>query len=145
MIVVVRGGVHARKVPGYDGAALLGRFAPTAFVAVTDPDRARAFYEEILGLELVADEDHALVFDAGDTTLRLAKVAELNPAPHTVLGWQVPDLEATIDVLAARGVNFRRYGQFEQDERDIWTAPDGTRVAWFDDPDGNLLSLMEGR
>lgn len=136
--------MHARKVPGYDGAVLLGRFVPTAFVAVTDPDRARAFYEEVLGLELVGDETHALVFDAGGAPLRLAKVSGLVPAPHTVLGWAVPDLESTIDVLAARDVSFRRYDQFEQDERGIWTAPDGTRVAWFDDPDGNLLSLMEG-
>ena len=144
MVVRVAGTVHGRKVPGYDGAALLGRFAPTAFVAVTDPERARAFYEEILGLELVADEEHALVFEAGDITLRLAKVSDLTPAPHTVLGWQVPDLESTIDVLTARDVAFRRYEQFDQDPRGIWTAPDGTRVEWFDHPDGNLLSLTEG-
>jgi catechol 2,3-dioxygenase-like lactoylglutathione lyase family enzyme len=122
---------------------LLARFEPIAFVAITDPDRARAFYEEALGLELLADEPHALVFEAADTTLRLAKVDSLTPAPHTVLGWKVPDLDSTIDVLVARDVSFRRYEQFEQDERGVWTAPDGTRIAWFADPDGNLLSLTE--
>jgi catechol 2,3-dioxygenase-like lactoylglutathione lyase family enzyme len=124
---------------------LLGRFEPIAFVAITDADRARAFYEETLGLELVADEPHALVFDAAGTTLRLAKVDALAPAPHTVLGWKVPDLEATIDMLVARDVSFRRFEHFDQDERGVWTAPDGTRIAWFADPDGNLLSLTEER
>ncbi len=122
---------------------MLGRFEPIAFVAITDPERAIAFYRDVLGLELVADEEFALVLDAGGTMVRLAKVERITPVPHTVLGWKVPDIAATVDVLVAREVEFRRYEHFDQDERGVWTAPDGTRIAWFVDPDGNLLSLTE--
>jgi catechol 2,3-dioxygenase-like lactoylglutathione lyase family enzyme len=116
---------------------------PMAFVATADAARARAFYQDTLGLHLVADEPFALVFDLAGTMLRVQKVQHLTPADHTVLGWHVDDLPAAVDTLAARGVRFERYGFFEQDERGIWCAPGGARIAWFKDPDGNTLSLTQ--
>ena len=114
-----------------------------AFVAITDPGRARRFYEQTLGLTPLRDEPFALVFDAGGTTIRLAKVERLSPAPYTVLGWRVPDIAAACARLAAAGVTFERYEGMDQDEAGIWSAPDGGFVAWFKDPDGNLLSLTQ--
>jgi len=97
----------------------------------------------VLGLTLVADEPWALVFDAHGAMLRIQKTPELVPAKHTVLGWRVPDIEETMIGLAAKGVRFERYSFLPQDELGVWTTPDGTRVAWFKDPDGNTLSLTQ--
>ena len=122
---------------------MLGASRVIAFAATADPDRARAFYEDVLGLKLVADEPWALVFDANDTMLRIQKAQAVVAAPYTLLGWHVDDIDATIDGLAARGVTFARYEHIQQDERGVWTTPDGARIAWFQDPDGNTLSLTE--
>ena len=92
----------------------------------------------MLGLELVADDPFALVFDLAGTSLRIAKVDRVVPAGYTVLGWQVDDVEAMLDAL---GVETLRYPGLEQDERGVWTSPSGARVAWLADPDGNTLSL----
>src|SRR5665213_1805050 len=112
-----------------------------AFVAATDPSRAKAFYRDVLGLLLISEDDYALVFDAHGTMLRVAIVSEIVLAPYTVLGWQVDDIDATVRGLSARDVKFERYAWMEQDDLGIWSAPSGARVAWFKDPDGNLLSL----
>ena len=124
---------------------MLGTAKLMAFVATKDSARARAFYEGRLGLRLVADESFALVFDANGTILRVQKVAEVAVAKYTALGWEVPDIRAAIDGLAAKGVSMEQFELefFPQDEAGIWTAPDGTKVAWFKDPDGNMLSLTE--
>lgn len=114
-----------------------------AFVATADAARARAFYGDVLGLRLVGDEPFALVFDSGGVTLRVQKVATVTPTPYTVLGWSVPDIEAAIERLRSGGVRFESFGLPGQDERGVWTAGDGTRVAWFKDPDGNVLSLTQ--
>jgi catechol 2,3-dioxygenase-like lactoylglutathione lyase family enzyme len=111
-----------------------------AFLATVNPERAREFYEGKLGLRFLADEESALVFDAGGTELRLQKVDHVRPPTGTALGWRVDDIEATVDGLE---VDVERYDSLEQDERGIWTAPSGARVAWFSDPDGNILSLTE--
>jgi len=123
---------------------VLGSRAVVAFVATRDPERARAFYEGVLGLRLVADEPFALVFDAHGTTLRVQKVQELAPARHTVLGWLVPDVAAVVRGLSAGGVRFERFPGLPQDDLGICSFPGGGRVAWFKDPDGNTLSLTEG-
>jgi catechol 2,3-dioxygenase-like lactoylglutathione lyase family enzyme len=112
-----------------------------AFVATTDKDRARAFYEGVLGLEVVHDDAFACVVDAHGTSIRITAVAERAGAEYTVLGWAVDDLEASIDDLGDRGVTFLRYDGIEQDDRGVWVTPVGVRVAWFKDPDGNTLSL----
>ena len=114
-----------------------------AFSATLDAPRALAFYRDVLGLRLVAEEEWAIVFDAGGTMLRLQKAVEHTPAKHTLLGWKVPDIAATMAGLAERGVRFERYDFMEQDAAGVWTTPDGARIAWFKDPDGNLLSLTQ--
>ena len=114
-----------------------------AFVATADAARARAFYGDVLGLRLVGDEQFALVFDCGGVTLRVQKVGAVKPAPYTVLGWSVTDIDATMERLRAGGVLFESFGLPGQDQRGVWTAGGGTRVAWFKDPDGNVLSLTQ--
>jgi catechol 2,3-dioxygenase-like lactoylglutathione lyase family enzyme len=113
-----------------------------AFLATSKPDESRQFFAEVLGLRLLEEHPFAIVFDAHGTMLRIQKVANVTVAPYTSFGLEVTDIEATVDALAARGVRAKRYSHFEQDARGIWTAPGGTRVFWFEDPDGNLLSLQ---
>ena len=120
---------------------MLDGASPVAFVATTDGDRARAFYAGVLGLPFIADEGVALVFDLKGTMLRVTRTERLAPQPFTVLGWRVDDATSAVQELAQRGVRFERYPQLEQDELGIWTSPSGARVAWFNDPDGNLLSV----
>ncbi|HKA88407.1 MAG TPA: VOC family protein [Haliangiales bacterium] len=122
---------------------MLGTNPIIAFVATRAPDRAKAFYRDVLGLRLVADEDFALVFDAGGTMLRVAKVAEHTPAPFTVLGWRVTAIRPAVEQLGRRGVKLERFPGMQQDGAGIWTAPGGAMIAWFKDPDGNLLSLTQ--
>ncbi len=114
-----------------------------AFVGVSDLDRAERFYGGTLGLDLDDQRPFSLVATVGATSLRITLVERVYAAPYTVLGWTVPDIEATVDLLTARGVSFGRYEGFEQDPRGIWTAPSGVRVAWFLDPDGNNLSVTQ--
>ena len=125
--------------------SILGGSEVIAFAPTTDPAKARAFYEGVLGLRLVADEKpFALVFDANGIMLRVTTVHELKPKQFTILGWRVADIEATIDRLAASGVEFLRFtGMNDADSRGIWNSPGGARIAWFKDPDGNTLSLTE--
>jgi catechol 2,3-dioxygenase-like lactoylglutathione lyase family enzyme len=114
-----------------------------AFVPATDLDRARAFYEGVLGLTATEHSRFAVAFDVDGTMLRVAAVEHRVAAPYTVLGWAVPDVAAAVDELAARGVAFERFDGMEQDERGVWRSPSGARVAWFHDPDGNVLSLTQ--
>lgn len=115
----------------------------TAFIATTQAVKAKAFFGDQLGLRRVSEDDFALVFDANGVELRVQKVAELRPQPFTVLGWQVSDIDATVEQLATRGIAFERFPGMSQDGRGIWAAPSGARVAWFRDPDGNLLSVAQ--
>ena len=124
---------------------MLGSCKIVALVATADGARARKFYEETLGLELVSEDMFAVVFRAGGTMLRVTKVPATIIAPYAVLGWDVPDITAVVSGLAANGVVFQRYEGLAQDELGIWTTPDGAaKVAWFKDPDGNTLSLTQG-
>jgi uncharacterized glyoxalase superfamily protein PhnB len=129
---------------GFIVSAMLTARHLMAFVATTDAPRATAFYRDTLGLPLVSDDPHAVVFFAGPSVLRLQKVETFVPAPFTVLGWHVPDIAAEVAALGARGVAFERYPFLTQDETGVWTTPDGAKVAWFKDPDGNVLSLTQG-
>jgi catechol 2,3-dioxygenase-like lactoylglutathione lyase family enzyme len=112
------------------------------FVPTKDAIKARAFYEGKLGFQFVSDDAFALVVKAGESKIRIAKGAEFTPAAYTVLGWEVADIDEVVDWLAKRGVAFEKY-PFVKDERGIWTAPSGDKVAWFKDPDGNVLSLSQ--
>jgi catechol 2,3-dioxygenase-like lactoylglutathione lyase family enzyme len=124
--------------------SILGTSKLVAFAPTTDPARARAFYEGVLGLRVVEATPFALVFDANGTMLRVTTVSELHPPPFTVLGWQVESLQSTVEQLEEAGVYFLRYpGVNDTDPLGIWTAPSGARVAWFHDPEGNVLSLTQ--
>jgi catechol 2,3-dioxygenase-like lactoylglutathione lyase family enzyme len=122
----------------------LGKYNIIGFVSIVDVSRAKDFYRDTLGLRLVMEEPpFALVFEANGIMLRLGMAKELPPAHGTVLGWQVPEITATVKDLTQAGVRFERYEGMAQDELGIWTSPTGARVAWFKDPDGNILSLSE--
>jgi len=123
---------------------MLGSINIVAFVPTRDSEKARAFYEGVLGLRFVSDDGFALVFDANGIMLRVAKVPpQFTPAQFTILGWQVTEIEKMVAGLQAKRVQFERFGFFEQDELGIWTAPTGDKVAWFKDPDGNVLSVSQ--
>jgi catechol 2,3-dioxygenase-like lactoylglutathione lyase family enzyme len=122
----------------------LGKYNIIGFVTIVDVARAKEFYRDTLGLRLLSEEPpFALVFDANGILLRLGMGKELPPAHGTVLGWQVPDISAAVKDLMQAGIRFERYGFQQQDELGIWTTPTGAKVAWFKDPDGNILSLSE--
>lgn len=114
-----------------------------AFVATRDRDRARDFYRDILGLTILSEDPFAVVFDANGTHIRMTKVSELAPAEYTVLGWEVADAQAAVTELKSKGVQFLNFPGMGQDSENIWTAPGGTLVAWFKDPDGNVLSVAQ--
>lgn len=114
-----------------------------AFVATDRAGDALVFYRDVLGLRFVADEPYALVFHAGAVTLRIQKVEAHDPLPYTTLGWKVPDITAVVSALHAKGVVCERFPGMAQDELGVWASPSGARVAWFKDPDGNVLSLTQ--
>ena len=114
-----------------------------AFVATTNQARAREFYANTLGLRFVSENQFAVVFDAAGIMLRVTPVQKFQPAEFTVLGWIVKDTAKEVREFAKRGVKFRRYDWMEQDEDGVWTSPDNAKVAWFEDPDGNVLSLTQ--
>lgn len=116
---------------------------PVGFIPVTDGTRARAFYEGILGLPFQSEDPNAVVLAAKGMMLRLVKLDEVEPRLFTHFGWWVRDIVQTMSDLADGGVAFETYGWVDQDENGVWTSPDGTRVAWFKDPDGNLLSVSQ--
>ncbi len=113
------------------------------FVPTKDSKRARDFYEGKLGFQFISDDPFALVLRAGETMIRVAKAKDFTPAPYTVMGWEVRNIEATVAWLKNRGVIFEKYPFLKDPELGIWTAPSGDRVAWFKDPDGNVLSVSE--
>jgi catechol 2,3-dioxygenase-like lactoylglutathione lyase family enzyme len=122
---------------------MLGSTNIVAFVPITDTAKARAFYEGVLGLRFVKDDGFAMVLDANGIMVRAAKMKEVKPAQFTILGWQVTEIENVVQSLQRKGVHFEIFGFFKQDELGIWTAPTGDKVAWFKDPDGNILSVSQ--
>ena len=113
------------------------------FVPTKDSKKAREFYEGKLGFQFVSDDPFALVMRAGETMIRVSKANDFVPAPYTVMGWEVMDIETVVRWLSARGVVFEKYAFVEDKELGIWSAPSGDKVAWFKDPDGNVLSLSQ--
>lgn len=114
-----------------------------AFGATTDGARAAEFFGTVLGLPIRSDDAFAVVFDANGVELRIQKVERLTPQPFTALGWQVADIGRVLARLAAANITPERYPWLEQDDAGVWQAPSGARVAWFKDPDGNLLSVAQ--
>jgi len=114
-----------------------------SFVPTVKPDEAKVFYRDMLGLKLLSEDAYALEFDANGTLFRVIIVPELTPRPFTALGWNVSDIRSVITSLNHKGVVCEKYGFMLQDDLGIWTSPNGSKVAWFRDPDGNILSLTE--
>jgi len=113
------------------------------FVPTKDSARSREFYEGKLGFKFVSDDQFALVMQAGESMIRIAKAGKFTPAQYTVMGWEVTDIEAMVKWLTDRGVAFEKYPFVQDQKSGIWTTPNGDKVAWFKDPDGNVLSLSE--
>jgi catechol 2,3-dioxygenase-like lactoylglutathione lyase family enzyme len=123
---------------------------PCAFIPTNNAEAARAFYEHTIGLRFESDDQFALVFRVGPernsepgTMLRVVRVGEFTPAQFTIFGWEVERIEDAVKELTAKGVDFLRFGFFEQDDLGIWSSPSGAKVAWFKDPDGNTLSVAQ--
>ena len=111
------------------------------FLTTTDYEKARAFYEVKLGFEFVSLDQFALALRAGANMIRISKSETFKPAQGTVLGWEVDDIRAVVSWLGSRGVETEKYPFVEDKETGIWNSPSGDSVAWFKDPDGNVLSL----
>ncbi len=114
-----------------------------AFVPTVKPDKAKLFYKDVLGLKLLSEDNYALEFDANETLLRVIIVQEFKPQAFTAIGWNVDDISSTIKSLNKQNVFCEQYDFLEQDYLGIWISPGGSKVAWFKDPDGNILSLTE--
>ncbi|WP_341861509.1 VOC family protein [Gymnodinialimonas sp. 57CJ19] len=114
-----------------------------SFVATAMPDLAEAFYSDTLGLTLTEKSPYALAFADGDAVLRVQIVQTFTPAPYTSHGWEVPDIAQEVADLTSKGVAFERFEPLNHDAMGVWTTPDGHRIAWFKDPDGNILSLTQ--
>ena len=124
---------------------MLTNSKPVILIPTIKKQEAREFYENVLGLKFKLDDGFALVFDTAGIMFRLTPVQAFTPHEFSVLGWEVEDIGESAKGLVERGVTFERYDfpWMEQDEEGIWAAPDGTKVAWFKDPDGNLLSIAQ--
>jgi catechol 2,3-dioxygenase-like lactoylglutathione lyase family enzyme len=122
---------------------MLGSQKIVAFIPTRDFKKARAFYEGVLGLRFISEDSFALVMDANGIMVRITKIPEFNPQQFTILGWDVPDIRKYVSELQEKGVSFERYGLPHQDDRGIWSAPGGAKVAWFKDPDANVLSITQ--
>jgi catechol 2,3-dioxygenase-like lactoylglutathione lyase family enzyme len=122
---------------------MLGNSPAMAFVGVSDLNAGRAFYEGVLGLRVLSQDDFAVVAQAGGVTIRITQPPAVSAAPYTVLGFEVDDVSGMAAALAATGIAFERYSWFgdAQGPDGVWLAPSGHKVAWFKDPDGNLLSI----
>jgi catechol 2,3-dioxygenase-like lactoylglutathione lyase family enzyme len=124
---------------------MLTNSKPVILIPTIKKQEAREFYENVLGLKFKVDDGFALVFDTAGIMLRLTTVQEFTPHPFSILGWEVDDISRSVEALIGRDVTFEKYdfAWMTQDESGVWTAPDGTKVAWFKDPDGNLLSVTQ--
>lgn len=122
---------------------MLANATITALVGTMKPELSKAFYQDTLGLKFVTDDTYAMVFEGKNARVRVSRVPAVAPAQYAVLAFQVDDIDTTVAALTAKGVVFARFGFFVQAANGVWTAPDGTKVAWFHDPDLNLLSVVQ--
>ena len=122
---------------------MLSQSPLVAFIPTKDANRARGFYEQVLGLRFISEDSFAIVMDANGTMVRIVRVGDFTPFPFTILGWQVNDIHKIVAEMTGKDVNFTRYPYFEQSPDGVWTAPGGSKVAWFTDPDGNTLSISQ--
>ena len=114
-----------------------------AFIPTVNPQEAILFYRDLLGFELMSEDDYAMEFNANGTLLRVTIVNEFVPQPFTILGWNIENLVFTVRQFNNKNIYFEIFDFLEQDDLGIWNSPGGAKVAWFKDPDGNILSLTE--
>jgi catechol 2,3-dioxygenase-like lactoylglutathione lyase family enzyme len=123
---------------------MLGQSELMGFIPTIDAERACRFYVDTLGLAFVSDDQFAITVRSHSIDIRISRVEAFHPSPHTILGWKVLDIEATTEQFSAAGIHFERYPFLEQDANGIWVAPDNrAKIAWFKDPDGNVLSISQ--
>jgi len=123
---------------------MLGAANTSTFLATTQPKASRVFYTDVIGLDFVEDNDFAVVFNMANSELRISKVQDFTPHPFTVLDWQVENIKTAVADLKSKGIAMTMYDFMEQDEDGIWTVPgNGTQIAWFKDPDDNVLSVSQ--
>jgi len=115
----------------------------TAFLPTMNPEQSKQFYQHTLGLTLISEDPYALEFEGNGVFLRITRVEQFKPQPFTVLGFKIAKIASQVSALLQKGVTFERYPSLEQDELGIWTAPSKAKIAWFKDPDGNLISVTE--
>jgi len=115
----------------------------TAFLPTTNLKLSKQFYSKKIGLDLVSEDDYALEFEGHGTSLRITLVNEFKPHPFTVLGFKVLDIVADVKLLSKKGVTFEKYNSMDQDDLGIWNSSSGAKIAWFKDPDANLISLTQ--
>lgn len=113
------------------------------FVVTKDYDAARGFYEGKLGFEFLSLDQYAMVMKAGKSMIRIVRLRDFRAAQYTVLGWELENIEETVRWLTERGVVFEKYPFVQDRELGVWTAPNGDKVAWFKDPEGNVLSVSQ--
>ncbi len=113
------------------------------FVPVQNLERAKTFYAGLLDRPVIHEDAFGATLDANGALLRISQVGAHQPASFTILGWEVLDIHQAVEELARQGVRFEKFDKIQQDELQIWNAPDGSRVAWFKDPDGNILSVSQ--
>jgi catechol 2,3-dioxygenase-like lactoylglutathione lyase family enzyme len=126
-----------------ENTAMMGEAVLQAMVATAQPDRARAFYQDTLGLKLIRENQFGMEFAGKIGFLRVAKIQAVAPSLITAAGFMVESVEATADALAAKGVQLERFAFLQHDAKGLWAAPDGAKVGWFRDPDLNLLSITQ--
>jgi catechol 2,3-dioxygenase-like lactoylglutathione lyase family enzyme len=110
--------------------------------AVPDIEVAREFYGDRLGLEVSEENGLLTLHLAGDRPTLIYPKPDFEPATYTILNFPVDDVDATVDELTARGVQFEKYDGFGQDEKGI-ARGNGPDIAWFKDPAGNVLSVLK--
>lgn len=116
--------------------------APVAFINVSDRERGLAFYRDTLGMTHRSGDPFGDFLEVGGLLVRLTALPDYKSTGHPTFGWNVDDIAAAVGDLRGRGIAFTIYPGMGQDDLGIWTAPDGkAKVAWFADPDGNVLSL----
>ena len=124
--------------------SVLASAKPGAFLCTRDRAAAKAFYGGTLGFPMTHEDDYAVVFDLNGTVLRISPLKDFTAQPFTVLGWHVEDVPVTVKALTQAGVAFARFDGLEQDGLGIWSPGGDIKVAWFKDPDGNILSVSNG-
>lgn len=117
---------------------------PVAFIQVADRERGLSFYRDTLGLPVRSTDEFGTFLEAQGALIRLTAIPEFQAHGYPLFGWNVEDIEAAVRALVARGIAFTVYDGMGQDALGVWTSPDGaSKVAWFADPDGNVLSLSQ--